>query len=403
MYRTLAFKSAKTAYWKLLVAKESIEVKKGEVYGIEIEKVRLPPNTIVSPLSVKRHHFGIVIDVTEDRPEKIDGERTIEAAYFMATSDGSVEEGDLIGVVKVYPIKIAPAEMIGKLEAPEVNVRIEKKRVKLVTRNGRREVEIGELWYRRWNVAEWFPIIADEDKSVEKGKLEDIRIRTIELPPNTIPVPLYIMRNAYGTILDLEAVELKRVEEKTKVNKVYFLPVFPGEIKRGDLLGILNVYYISVGERSVQLLRHLTEKAKARMVFWEDEWKVNSREIEIEPLSFKRSPLGLLEPIYAAENKKLIKGVPEVVKIEMLEFPSGTILQPVSGKSKHPLMLLDVMSFSPPRLVEEDKRVTHAVVFPAETTEVRKGDYIGMMLVYNVSVLLEPYFFLKRYEFRGST
>ncbi len=86
----------------------------------------------------------------------------------------------------------------------------------------------------------------------------------------------------------------------------------------------------------------------------------------------------------------------------MLEFPSGTIIQPVSGKSRDQLMLIDVMSFEPPRLVEEDKRVTHAVVLPTETTEIKKGDYIGMMLVYNVSVLLEPYFFMKRHELRGS-
>ena len=402
MYRTLAFKSAKTAYWKLLVAKESLDVKKGEIYRVEVEKIRLPPNTIVSPLAIKRHGYGIVADVKEDRPEKIDGERSIEAAYFLATSDGNIEEGDLIGVVKVYPIKTAPAEMISRVEAPDVNVRMEKKKVKLVTKKGRREMEIEELWYRRWNVAEWFPIIADEDKSVEKGKLEEIRVKTIELPPNAIPVPLYIMRNAYGTVLDLEAVELKRVEEKTRINKVFFLPVFPGEIKKGDLLGVLNVYYISVGERSVQLLRYLTEKVKARIVYWEDEWRVNSSEIEIEPLSFKRSPLGLIEPLFSAENKKLIKGVPEVVKIEMLEFPSGTIIQPVSGKSRDQLMLIDVMSFEPPRLVEEDKRVTHAVVLPTETTEIKKGDYIGMMLVYNVSVLLEPYFFMKRHELRGS-
>ncbi len=403
MYRTLSFKSAKTAYWKLLVANESLKVSKGEIFRVNVEKIRLPPNTVVSPLAIKRHYAGIVVDVEEDRPEKIDGERNVDFVYFLATRDGDIEKGDLLGVVKVYPIKTAPAEMIGKVEAPDVNIRMERKSVKMATESGRKESVVEEMWYRRWNVAEWFPIIADEDKEVEKGKIEEVRIKMIELPPNTIPVPLHIMRNAYGTILDLEATSLKKVEERNLINKVYFLPVFPGEIRRGDLLGVLNIYYISVGERSAQLLRYLTEKVRARMTYWVDEWKVESKEIEIEPLSFKRSPIGLIEPIYAAESKKLKKGVPEVVKMEMLEFPSGTIIQPISGKSRHPALLVDVMSFEPPKLVEEDKKITHAVIYPAEDVDIRKGDYLGMIIVYNVSVLMEPYFFLKRHELRGST
>ncbi len=47
------FKTANTAYWKLLVSKQEVEVKKGKPVIIKVKKVELPKNCRFSAIDSK--------------------------------------------------------------------------------------------------------------------------------------------------------------------------------------------------------------------------------------------------------------------------------------------------------------------------------------------------------------
>ena len=406
------FKMVGYAYWKILSADEDVEVKKNEVSIVKIKEILLPSNTIVSPLSIMRHGLGVVLDAYEEKPSRVEEAKKLVAVAFLPIEDGEIKKGDLLGVVKVFIVGVMPIEMISKVKLPEdigiehseklLKFSIKSENVNMVYRmNGevvREQKEVSEYWYSRWHVAEWYPLIADEDLLVQPGKLELVKIKNLEIPPETIPVPLSIMRHAYGTVLDVyHSGKPKKIEESKSISKAIFMPVFSGEIKKGDIIGVLNIYYISVGERIRSLMRFLTQRVRGNLVYWRDK-TVERKEIEMEPFSFKRSAIGRFEPLIAAENKKVRSNQVEVIEIEELEFPSGTILQPMTTKNHAIGVVLDVMSFEPLKRVEDDKRITSAIFLPLMDGEIKKGELLGVLNVYHVSVFREPDFFLARYR-----
>ncbi len=400
--RSASFKTARRAYWKLLIAAQEVEIAAGRVTIVKVRPIHLPAKTAVSPLSIMRHAFGSVVDVYCDRLSKIEEEKRITSAAFLPVRDGKIEEGDLIGVVKVYPMNIAPSDFIGSLEEPEVNVTLDEVEGNLVYRkNGetiRERTKMREYWYRRWNIAEWYPIIAKERVEVVKGEIRLLRVENIELPENTIPVPLSMMRHALGTVADVaHAGKPRLVEEKKLITHALFLPVFDGVIEKGDMIGVLNAYYISTGERSARLLQQLTRREEGNLVYW-DNGEIVRRRFRILPFSFKRSSIGKFEPLIAAESVELREGDVELVRVMDLEFPSGTIAQPLTGFNHAVGSVLDIAALEPPKMVEDDRKATHAVVVAIKDGRIEKRDLLGAVAVYNVSVLREPEFFLSRYQ-----
>ncbi|WP_202318506.1 DUF22 domain-containing protein [Archaeoglobus neptunius] len=396
------FKSARKAYWKLLVANQEIEVKKGKPVIIGTKEIILPPKTAVSPLSIMRHALGAVFDVFGDRLYKIEEEKRIVSAAYLPVEDGVIEIGDVIGVIKVFPMNVTPSDFVGSIEEPDVNISIKEVEGNLVyTRNGkivRERRKLREYWYRRWNVAEWYPLIAREDVDVVRGKSVLIRVENVELPENTIPVPLSVMRHALGTVVDVaHAGKPRKVEERKLITHALFVPAFNGRIEKGDLVGVLNAYYISTGERASRMLQHLIRRVEAKHVFWKN-GRIVREKIVFSPFSFKRSSIGKFEPLIAAESKELEEGDVELIRILDLELPSGTIVQPLTAFNHAFGSVIDLVSSSPPRLVEEDRSVSHALVMSVKGGRIEKGDLLGAVSVYNVSVLREPEFFISRYR-----
>ncbi len=94
------------AEWRMLVAAENTEVKAFEPAVIEIEKVVVPKNTIVSPLSIMRHALGTVIDVFQPgEPKKVEDEKIITHVVFLPVISGRVEKGELVGVINIRYVK----------------------------------------------------------------------------------------------------------------------------------------------------------------------------------------------------------------------------------------------------------------------------------------------------------
>lgn len=397
-----SFKSARKAYWKLMIASQEVKVRKGEVALIKIDPIHLPPKTAVSPLSIMRHALGTVVDVYGEKLYRIEEEKKIVYAAFLPVEKGVVEEGDLIGVIKVYPMNVAPADYVGSIAEPDVNIPFREFEGNITYRkNGeivREKVKLKEYWYRRWHIAEWHPLIAKEDIKVKKGEPILLRVENVELPENTIPVPLSIMRHALGTVIDVaHNGRPKMVEEKKLITHALFIPAFDGKIEEGDLIGVLNAYYISTGERASRLLQHIMKSIEANQVYWKD-GKLIRKRIRIPPFSFKRSSIGKFEPVVAAESRDLEKGNVEMIKIMDLEFPSGTIVQPLTAFNHAVGSIVDIASLEPPRPVEEDRKGSHALVLAIKSGRIEKGDLLGAVAVYNVSVLKEPEFFVSRYR-----
>ncbi|MFN3383642.1 MAG: DUF22 domain-containing protein [Archaeoglobaceae archaeon] len=389
----VGFKTGRYAYWKTLIAREDVEVIKGSAFEIPIERINLPPRTMVSPLSIMRHALGSVVDIRMEKMRRIEEEKKIESAIFLTVGDGVVKKGDVVGIVKVYPTAVKEGE-------PEAKVELRKSEANIVYLRGRDikrvSAKVEDGWYRRWHLAKWFPIVADENFEVEKGEVVTARIRGVEIPENTIPVPMMITRNAMGNLVDvISPGRPRKVEERRFINEAIFIPVKDGEIKKGDLLGVLNVYYVSVGEFTPSLVGYLTKAEEANIVY-EKNGEIRRKKVKLSPLTFKRSELGFFKSVVSLEDRELERGDIEVIKVKNLELPSSTIVQPIAGVGISGCTLLGLYS-EVPRLVEEDKTIDKAMVLSFGKTSIKKGNVVGALAVYNVAILVEPELFLAKY------
>ncbi len=192
------------------------------------------------------------------------------------------------------------------------------------------------------------------------------------------------MRHPLGTLVDLiYKGGLRRVEEGIVVDRALFMPVESGEIEKGDLIGVVNNYYISLGKMPTE--RPLLGSQKVNIVFKKG-GGITRKEFEIQPFGFKRSEIGILQPVVAAEDVQLREGDIRTVEIQEINLPNGTVVQPL-GERNHPFgVMMDVLE-DRPRLVEEDRKIVGAVFFAITDGEIRKGDIIGVLNVYNVAVL----------------
>jgi len=239
----LGYMRSNIGVWEMLIADEDVTVRKGDIVRVKIKEINLPPSTVVVPLSVMRNAYGTVLDVVElGRPKKVEDEKRIQQAVFFAVDDGKIEKGDLIGVINVYYVGLTEVKSVIEDKKPE--------RVRIVYRGGegiiKKEVTVEPFGYKRSTVARWEVLVADENKEVRYGEPAVIKVKKVEVPPNTIIYPLHIMRHAYGTVVDVFCDCPWKVEESGEIRKVIFLPVMDGEVREGELLGVLNFYSVEL-------------------------------------------------------------------------------------------------------------------------------------------------------------
>lgn len=109
------------ARWEPVVAMERASLRANNVYQISIREIRLAPNELVIPCPVTWNSLGQLLSVgRRGRPQRVEKARTFDYANFLAFKNGEVLEGDLLGVLNVFPqATIAPIlrSWIGR-EAP---------------------------------------------------------------------------------------------------------------------------------------------------------------------------------------------------------------------------------------------------------------------------------------------
>jgi hypothetical protein len=94
--------------------------------------------------------------------------------------------------------------------------------------------------------AKWEMVIADENMTIGNGKFEKIKIKPITLQRDTLAMPCAFNHHAHASVLKLGGkggcsapVEYDRV-----VETAYILGIDSGEVKKGDLLAVINVFPI---------------------------------------------------------------------------------------------------------------------------------------------------------------
>jgi len=219
-----------------------LKVNPGEVRRIRIREIRLPPNTVVVPIGFMMNAYGSLVDVIEvGKPSRAEKEKMITEAIFLAVEDGKIEKGDMLGVLCVYYIGLEDFKPL---------IAGEKKEFAMVYRSGggviRKAMKMDPFGFRRSPVGRWEPIIADEKKKLEKNKPCKVAIKKIRLPRNTLIYPMGIMRNPYAVFIDAVLEKASRVEEEKTISQAVILPLLDGEVEKGDILGIVNIYEVEV-------------------------------------------------------------------------------------------------------------------------------------------------------------
>ncbi|MCL7413522.1 MAG: DUF22 domain-containing protein [ANME-2 cluster archaeon] len=94
--------------------------------------------------------------------------------------------------------------------------------------------------------AKWEMVVADEDMTIGTGKFEKIKIKEIHMQKDTLALPCAFNHHALVSVMKIAGkggcsapVEFDRV-----VDSAYILGIDSGEVKRGDLLAVINVFPI---------------------------------------------------------------------------------------------------------------------------------------------------------------
>jgi len=89
--------------WEMLIAKRDIEVKKNELVNIKIEKIEVPPKSIVMPCFIMRHALGVISSLTSvGKPKPVEERRVLDGVIFHPLADGKVRKGDLLCIVNIF-------------------------------------------------------------------------------------------------------------------------------------------------------------------------------------------------------------------------------------------------------------------------------------------------------------
>ncbi|MBO8181231.1 MAG: DUF22 domain-containing protein [Archaeoglobus sp.] len=97
----------------------------------------------------------------------------------------------------------------------------------------------------------WKMLIADEDVEFEPGETKPVRIRRTILPRESIMLRCPVTRHGLGYIVSLgKSGKPQPVEAERELNYVLFRALEKGMIKKGDLLGVVNIFPVMMVRRA---------------------------------------------------------------------------------------------------------------------------------------------------------
>ncbi len=372
---------------KTLIAEDDVIVEKGEPTIVRIKEITLPENTFVGPLNIMHHALGCILDVVEcGIPTRVEDEKCISRVLFLPVESGKIEKGDIIGAIKIFYVKTGFIGRVIDIGEPKVEISREKVTGNLVWKdNGnvyRKAVEVKDIIYGRTHVALWEPVVADEDVQLRAGDIVKVKVKDIDIPANTVVVPIGFAMNAYGSLVDVAKIgRPSRMEEDRRITNAIFLPVEDGEIREGDLLGVISVYYVGLKD-----YRHLLRGERKRFTMvYRDGGVVRRKSMEMDPFGFKRKPVARWDILVADEEMKVKAGKACRVSVKKLKIPRNSLIYPMYIMRNPYGVFVDTVLERLAR-VEEEKIVSEVVFLPLIDGKIGEGDLIGIVNVYDVEV-----------------
>ncbi|RNI09911.1 DUF22 domain-containing protein [Methanohalophilus halophilus] len=99
------FTIATRARWEMVIADNDLEIRAGEYKKIPVREITLDPDTLAMPCAFTYHAVASVLKIASTEGAcPVDKERTVRYAYVFGQTNGKIREGDLLGVLNVFPI-----------------------------------------------------------------------------------------------------------------------------------------------------------------------------------------------------------------------------------------------------------------------------------------------------------
>jgi len=93
--------------------------------------------------------------------------------------------------------------------------------------------------------AKWEMVIADEDITIGAGKLERVKVKEITVQKDMLAIPCAFSHHPIVSVVKVATKEGPApVEIDRTINVAYVIGQESGEINKGDLLSVLNLYPI---------------------------------------------------------------------------------------------------------------------------------------------------------------
>lgn len=93
--------------------------------------------------------------------------------------------------------------------------------------------------------AKWEMVISDEDITIGAGKLERVKVKDIKVQKDMLAMPCAFSHHPLVSVVKVGTKEGPTpVEMDRTINMAYVIGQESGEIKKGDLLSVLNLYPI---------------------------------------------------------------------------------------------------------------------------------------------------------------
>ncbi|MBO8182928.1 MAG: DUF22 domain-containing protein [Archaeoglobus sp.] len=387
--KPFGYRMGSITQWKTLVADENVFVERGKPAIIKVKTIRTPKNTMVGPLHIMRHALGTVVDVIEcGIPTRVEEEKCISQVLFVSVESGEVKKGDLIGVLKVIFLRTGLLSRLMSVSTPEIELKEEPLEANLTWRDDgnvyREPIRTKVLGYTSSSIGVWKALVADENVELRKGEVVRIRVKDVNLPPNTLVVPLAIMRNAHGSVIDVVQLgKPKKLEEEKVIHQAVFLPIDDGIVEKGDLIGVLNVFYVGNSDLTAVLKEAEVEKVN---VVYRSGKGVIKEEVKVEPFGYRRSLVASWEVLIANEHKKVRFGEPCIVEIKSIEIPKNTITYPLSIMRYAYGTFIDLVPEGPPKKIEEERIINKILFLPISNGEIREGQLLGVINLYPIEI-----------------
>ncbi len=381
------FKMSDYVRWGYLISDEDKEVEKNKVTFIRIKPLRMPANTMISSLEIMRHPVGLVLDVTGTEAKadpEFEEEKIIDRVLFIATKSGKIERGDLLGTVKIIFIGVGLIINLKTVEVPEAEYGDEtiEFTIKYNENSELKSMRTKKSTHGYWrsNLAYTEAVISDENFDIKPGEVKEVKIREIRLPPYTVTVKWGLVENVDAHLLEIFG-DVRMIEGERVASKAIVIGLAESRIKKGELLGHVNVYFVATNVPEIRLEERRIYKAFLK--YTEDDIKDKKLKY-IHPTCFKRKDKARWEIIVSDEDRFVKKEIPVMIKIRDLIIPENSTITPLYIMRNAAGTLLGVYQPGIPPEIGKEKYISHALFMPIVNTEIKKGDLLGVINVYKV-------------------